>query len=553
MKLPRFQPMTVRDLHRQLEDRVFAVPKVQREFVWNGPRAAALLDSIYRGMPIGSILIWETGRENCDLLRHSLNVLPIYDTRNKFIRYLIDGQQRLSVLYQAFKADCKENSSGQVVDFGRLSFRIDGQNGEAGSAWFSYRKPVDGQYVSVADILAPTWRRRLKLLNKAQLKRAQRCRERLLDYRIPTIVVDSADLDEVRETFIRVNTQGMRISAADRAFARAAVIDLRDKAHDLRAGLPDNFRDLEYSAILLGLTFVDSEHEPDVGARALEQAVARWERHLEADESARSQFLLRWGHYRTAFLKALDYLHNNFSVLGLDFLPSMNMVATLAVFFYHHKAAPSSKRRAEVRKWFWATAVGQRYSGRGHRQNIIGDVRFFEKLARTEKVRFQFENFADPSDVLKTEYTQPAALAKAFLCLLACQSPCYLNNGQAVPLHMVAAGANQGELHHVFPKALLSAYGFFHREYNSLCNICLVVAEENKWIGSKSPRTYLDPFRHKQFFAHAMQSHLLPYKADSALWLVGVRRAFREFRKQRLRLICQAFEHEAGIRLFRKE
>jgi len=545
----------VRDLHRQLEDRVFAVPKVQREFVWNGARAAALLDSIYRGMPIGSILIWETGRANCDLLRPSLNVLPLYDTHNKIIRYLIDGQQRLSVLYQALKGDCKKNSSGQDVDFRRLSFRIDGPKGKDAPDWFSYRKAVQGQYVSVADVLAPNWKRLLRGLNMTQFRRAHLCRERLLDYRVPVIIVESADLDEVRETFIRVNTQGMKISGADRAFARASKIDLREKAHDLREHLPNGFRGLEYAAVLLGFTFVDPEpeREPDVGARAMENAVARWERRMKADGAAKKQFLLQWGRYRMAFLKTLDYLHDNFSVLGLNFLPSVNMLATLAVFFYHHKAAPSSKRRAEICKWFWATGVGKRYSGRGHRQNILGDVDFFEKLARTERAVFHFENLADPSDVQKTEYTQPAALTKAFLCLLACQEPCYLKSGECFPLEKAAASANRGDRHHVFPKALLNNYGFRHRDYNSLCNISLVVAEENQSFGSDSPRTYLEDFRHKQFFARAMKSHLLPYKGDSALWLEGVGKAFREFRKQRLVLICQAFEREAGIRLFRKE
>jgi hypothetical protein len=553
MKPPRFELIRVQRLHRQLEDRVFAVPKVQREFVWNGTRAAALLDSIYRGMPIGSILVWETGRANCDLLRPSLNVLPHYDSSNENIRYIIDGQQRLSVLYQAFTGDRKENSNGRSIDFSRLCFRIDGKNGEDAPAWFTYRKPIVGQYISIADLLGHGWRRRLRMLNNAQFRRVEQCRERVMNYRVPVIVVESADLDEVRETFIRVNTQGMRISAADRAFARASEIDLRDKAHDLRAALPGSFRELPYTSVLLGFTFIDPDRESDVGAKALERAVTRWERHIDGDPAARNQLLHQWGRYRTAFTKALDYLRANFSVLDIGFLPSTNMVATLAVFFYHHKAAPSSKRRSEICKWFWATGVGQRYSGRGYRQNILRDVEFFEKLVRTERTRFRFENLASPSDVQRTEYTQPAALARAFMCLLACQSPRYLNNGEPVPLEAAAARANRRDQHHVFPKALLNANRFFHRDYNSLCNICLVVAEENQVIGAKSPRTYLAPFRRKQFFARAMKSHLLPHTAESALWFRGVKRAFRQFRKQRLRLICKALEEEAGIRLFRPE
>ncbi len=80
-----------------------------------------------------------------------------------------------------------------------------------------------------------------------------------------------------------------------------------------------------------------------------------------------------------------------------------------------------------------------------------------------------------------------------------------------------------------------------------------MVAEENQSIGAKSPRTYLEPFRHKQFFARAMRSHLLPHTGERALWSKGVRKAFREFRKQRLRVVCQAFEKAAGVKLFRKE
>jgi hypothetical protein len=55
---------------------------------------------------------------------------------------------------------------------------------------------------------------------------------------------------------------------------------------------------------------------------------------MEGDPAAQQQFLARWSAYREAFLKAFDYLRVQFSVLGPGFLPSVNMLATLAVFFY---------------------------------------------------------------------------------------------------------------------------------------------------------------------------------------------------------------------------
>jgi hypothetical protein len=47
-----------------------------------------------------------------------------------------------------------------------------------------------------------------------------------------------------------------------------------------------------------------------------------------------------------------------------------------------------------------------------------------------------------------------------------------------------------------------------------------------------------------------MKSHLLPAGKDSGVWKRGIVGAFKTFRKQRLQMICAAFEKQAGIKLF---
>lgn len=39
------------------------LPEMQRQYVWRAPRVRDLLDSLYRGYPSGSILVWETDKE----------------------------------------------------------------------------------------------------------------------------------------------------------------------------------------------------------------------------------------------------------------------------------------------------------------------------------------------------------------------------------------------------------------------------------------------------------------------------------------------------------
>jgi uncharacterized protein with ParB-like and HNH nuclease domain len=52
----------LRQLHGLVESGIFAVPELQREFVWNARKACDLLDSVFRNYPIGTILIWKAER-----------------------------------------------------------------------------------------------------------------------------------------------------------------------------------------------------------------------------------------------------------------------------------------------------------------------------------------------------------------------------------------------------------------------------------------------------------------------------------------------------------
>lgn len=542
--------LRIHQLHDRLADRVFAVPKLQREFVWNGPRAAALLDSIYRNMPIGALLCWETGPRNYDLLRQNLNILPPFNTASSYCWFLIDGQQRLSVLHECVAGGIKTNSSGQDIDFGRLCFDLHPDDDEEQAMRFAYRKPIERKFLPIQDILAGNWRRRLRHYPQYLLNKVADCRDRVRQYSVPIVVVHSKDIEEVREVFIRINAQGMKISSADRAFARASSIDLRHLAHELRAGINRDFQNVDFNTILQGFSFVTHERELDVGQRALESTIAWWERRIEQD-GKESNFYERWKRYRIAFGKAVDYLCATFQVLDAGFLPSENMLTTLSVFFCNHPAAPTSRQRKEIRKWFWATAVGQRYSGRGYRQNLLADVSFFKRLGGTGHAVLRFAERIDRTDISRSEYGQNSSLNAAYYCLLLAQNPRYITNGEPIRYDLDKCRANRGDRHHLFPKQLLANSGLTHRDYNSICNICLIPAEENQGFGMRHPMSYLDEVRRKKHFKRAMKSHLIPYQSDSGLWSRGARAAYAHFRRHRLDVICREFNRIAGMRLFK--
>ena len=50
------------DLIREIEKGIIKIPKFQREFVWSIDKTAKLLDSILKGYPIGTFILWQTDK-----------------------------------------------------------------------------------------------------------------------------------------------------------------------------------------------------------------------------------------------------------------------------------------------------------------------------------------------------------------------------------------------------------------------------------------------------------------------------------------------------------
>ena len=350
MKPPTLNAVPVWKLRRGLQAKRFAIPKLQRNFVWDPRRAAKLLDSMYRDMPVGSIFLWEMDRKSANLIRQSADVLPSFDRANSHVSFVIDGQQRLSVIYQAFEAQVRRNDAGKVIDFGRLCFVVEPDPDADDPDRIVYRKPVEREFVPLKDILAPDWRNRMPSSAKWFLSRIKTCREKLLNYPLPVVTVQSATLEEIGEVFIRVNSQGMRITSADRAIALMGTLDVRAMAQELRQKIRDGVFALSgLDPILMGFNLVAERLGPEGDPPKLEAMARRWSKRIEKSESEKGKFRKLWDAYQNAFRSSVDYLRNTFLVRDETYLPSANMLSTLAVFFYHHRGQPDRPREPAER------------------------------------------------------------------------------------------------------------------------------------------------------------------------------------------------------------
>lgn len=113
-------------------------------------------------------------------------------------------------------------------------------------------------------------------------------------------------------------------------------------------------------------------------------------------------------------------------MVSREFLASDYMLSMLAFFFFHNGRGPSRKQAEEIHKWFWATSVGSRYSGRDFNRCVPADLKFFEALARNSARRFRYNPQVEIVDVRKAQYASRTAITSAVYDMLLCRRPVYL-------------------------------------------------------------------------------------------------------------------------------
>ncbi|HZO32704.1 MAG TPA: DUF262 domain-containing protein [Chloroflexota bacterium] len=77
------------------------LPELQRRYVWPATRVRDLLDSLYRGYPSGTILVWETDQ---DVPEKDLSVAQ-QQSAFRSHKLLLDGQQRLTSMSAVLRGE----------------------------------------------------------------------------------------------------------------------------------------------------------------------------------------------------------------------------------------------------------------------------------------------------------------------------------------------------------------------------------------------------------------------------------------------------------------
>jgi hypothetical protein len=293
-----------------------------------------LMDSLLRGFPVGTLLLWRRPAQEERLVFGDVHIQApaAFDAL-----WVVDGQQRIVSL-----VSCLLRSPGEGADRSpyRLFLNLDREDCVTEAAMGASHLPFWRMHSAVA---VSQWARDFAV-GDAVHTRAQDLAERLLRYEIPAYITSAEREDDLREVFARANNAGKRMRWEEihdalnvRRGGDAGGPRQRIQAQVMASG----FGEVEIETLLRAL-LVASGHSPtDRGAED-------WQRPGMAE---------RWEEAVGRGLKlALEFLRDEAQIPHRDLLPYELPLVFLPTYFERFPR-PSERALELLVRWVWRGAA----------------------------------------------------------------------------------------------------------------------------------------------------------------------------------------------------
>jgi hypothetical protein len=243
MKRLAAETETVEDLVALVARGGVRVPSFQRGLKWKTEDVVALFDSIYRGYPVGSILL---RKGKADASRIQVGPISIDAPEIEAALWVVDGQQRLTALTAGLSRPTPVPTTPDdpwVIYFDAASqtFFSPPPDGEIPSSWVPVAQLLDASALS-------EWVFHWKHGKDPDLRASVfQAGSLIRQYRIPLYVVETDDEQTLKAIFYRINKFGKSLKWADihdALFGRrdehpATLRDLAGELQKLGMGRPE--------------------------------------------------------------------------------------------------------------------------------------------------------------------------------------------------------------------------------------------------------------------------------------------------------------------------
>lgn len=527
------------------------LPDIQRPFVWPNTKVRDLLDSMYKGFPVGYLLFWASGVSDG---HHVIGT----DTKQKIPNLLIvDGQQRLTALYAVMKGVPVIRSNYRKERI-HIAFRPTDQIFKVTDA--AVRK--DPEFIpDISEIWSP--QTNIFELNENYLNRLRASRDvlpeeqkdlqnaisglyGLQNYPFTSLVLSSSlDEEQVAEVFVRINSKGTQLNQANfiltlmsvfwddgRAELEDFCLIARDPPTDgpspynhfiepdpdqlLRVSVGLGFRRARLKYVYSLLQGKDMETKDFSDERKVQQFI-----HLKEAQKYMLN-LQNWHEFFKVLIRA-GYRRGDMISSRVGLL----QVYTLFLVGKRDYGVDNYKLRNAMARWFFMTALTRRYTGSPEsvmEQDLtqlrdVGDaeefVSHFDRIIN-DMLSEDYWNITLPNELATSSANSPSLFAyHAALNLLDAQVLFSKMKVSELLDPVTQANKSALERHHLFPKAYLKKLGITEtRITNQIANYALVEWPDNVAISDSSPAEYYLPIYTERFSTEEMKQmsywHALP-------------------------------------------
>lgn len=408
------------------------IPAFQRDLAWTSKDVIDLFDSLYRGFPIGALLLQERPAEAGEL---DVGPLSVWGTERPDAWWVVDGQQRLTALAVALgRPTPLPTTPGDpfVVYFdpAEEKFVTPPRAGGIEPAWVPLPELLDASRLT-------EWVFSWALHGNAALRgRVFEAGKRLREYRVPLYIIKTSDEEVLRTIFARVNSSGKPLTwpqlhdglFGHKGQAPSSLPELADHLAQLGMGTPDPDLLLPCLVAYKGL---------DV-TRSFDEHLAFDPQFLDGIAAAALPTLR----------KALGFLRSACHICHLRLLPYSAPLVILTRFFKEHPA-PNERTETLLSRWVWRAFLAPEHDDRAFRRKGISAIDADEEASMQALLRVV--------PAARSEFDVPPVFdargAKSRLVLLgmAALGPRDLDDGQPIDIARLIRERDASAFRPLFP------------------------------------------------------------------------------------------------------
>jgi hypothetical protein len=265
------EPIAIRRIIERLLSGTIRIPGFQRGYVWDPNRAALLMDSLHKGYPVGSVLLWRTRTRLKTEKRLGVFELPPPDADYP-IDYVLDGQQRLTSIFATFQTELAPAEANPEVWLPiYYDFEAAPDVQESSFTAISPEQADPERYFPLRSFLDPvTFSEQTRGLREERNHEIVRAQQRFVETLIPAETFETEDRASVAIVFERVNRMGIELDVFQllTAWTWSDEFDLQQQFLDLAEEFADfGFADVGTdSDLMLRCTAAALRRDPSPGS-----------------------------------------------------------------------------------------------------------------------------------------------------------------------------------------------------------------------------------------------------------------------------------------------